>query len=66
MDDARVSEILASILLIFTDRYVSVAESEIQMENRNWKITGERFFHPFLFYLIIFLPRTYWPLPKPS
>lgn len=30
MDGARVSEILASILLIFTDRYVSVAEREIQ------------------------------------
>jgi len=52
MDGARVSEILASILLIFTDRYVSVAGGEIiQMENRNWKITGEMFFFA-LFYFI--------------
>lgn len=51
MDGARVSEILASILLIFTDRYVSVAGGEIQMENRNWKITGEMFFFA-LFYFV--------------
>lgn len=35
MDGARVSEILASILLIFIDRYVSATGGEIQMENWN-------------------------------
>lgn len=55
MDGARVSEILASLLLIFTDRYVSVAGGEIQMENRNWKITGEMFFSSPFFYQTIFI-----------
>lgn len=64
---ARVSEILASILLIFTDRYVSVAGGGIQMENRNWKITGEiYFFSPFFILSNNFSPKTYWPLPRPS
>lgn len=57
MDGARVSEILASILLIFTDSYVSVAGGEIiQMENRNWKITGEMFFFALFILSNNFLP----------
>jgi len=57
MDGARVSEILASILLIFTDRYVSVTGGEIiQMENTNWKITGEMFFSPFFYFIKQFFP----------
>lgn len=66
MDGARVSEILASLLLIFTDRYVSVAGGEIQMENRNWKITGEMFFLAPFFLSNNFYPRMYWPLPRPG
>lgn len=66
MDGERVSEILASIWLIFTDRYVSVTGGVIQMENRNWKITGEMCFSPFFILSSNFFPKTYWPLPRPS